>query len=372
MTESARLRIAIVAPPYFSLPPQGYGGVEAVAADLVDALIERGHHVTLVGAGEQATRATEFIQTFGRTLRELGLPEAELAHAALAARSLENVDADVIHDHTLAGPLLARGRLQPTVATVHGPVDGIAAEYYRSLDGSSALVAISDAQRSSAADLPWLRTVHNGVRADSYPFRSRKDDFAIFLGRFHPTKAPHLAIDAARAGGLRIILAGKCSEPAETDYFDREVRPRLGPDATVIGVADAKVKRDLLSRAACLLFPICWNEPFGLVMVEAMACGTPVVALRRGSVPEVVLHGKTGYVVDDPDELPKAIRQAVTLDARACRRHVMANFTTAAMAAGYEAAYAATLAHRCGGRSPRTQGVNGGIGRTTPTVSAER
>jgi glycosyltransferase involved in cell wall biosynthesis len=186
--------------------------------------------------------------------------------------------------------------------------------------------------------------VHNAIRAESFPFRTEKEDYALFLGRFHPEKAPHLAIDAARAAGLPIVLAGKCSEPIERNYYTREVEPRIGNDVTIFGIADAMAKRRLLSRAACMLFPITWEEPFGLVVIEAMACGTPVVALRRGAVPELVIDGLTGIVVDQPSELPGAIAQARHIDPYACRKHVEAGFTVEVMAAGYEAVYRQALA----------------------------
>jgi glycosyltransferase involved in cell wall biosynthesis len=336
----ASIRIAMVAPAYFTVPPEGYGGVESVVADLVDALVDRGHEVTLVGAGAHDTKAQHFISTFTEPLAsQLGEPLPEVVHAARVAAALEEHDVDVVHDHTLAGPLLARGRLAPTIVTVHGPVDGAPGEYYDALQDTVRLVAISAAQRSAAPKLPWIATVHNAIRVETFPFRADKDDYALFLGRFHPEKAPHLAIDAARAAGLPIVLAGKCEEALEREYFDREVAPRLGPDTVAYGVADAAAKRDLLARARCLLFPICWEEPFGLVMIEAMACGTPVVALRRGSVPEVVVDGRTGVVVDEPAELPDAIVRAATIEAAECRRHVEERFSVAAMAAGYEAAY---------------------------------
>ncbi|MGH9069464.1 MAG: glycosyltransferase family 4 protein [Acidimicrobiales bacterium] len=334
----------MVAPPYFSVPPDGYGGVEAVVADLVDALVGRGHQVTLLGAGGHGTRAQRFLATYLTPPSErLGEPLPEVVHAAHAGLLLDGLDADVVHDHTLAGPLLARGRLRPTVVTTHGPVSGEPGDYYRALGNTVGLVAISGAQRATAPDLPWLATVHNAVRLETFPFRADKEGFALFLGRFHPDKGSHLAIDAARAAGLPIVLAGKCTEPVERDYFTREVQPRLGPDITFVGVAGAVAKRDLLARAACLVFPICWEEPFGLVMIEAMACGTPVVALRRGAVPEVVVDGQTGVIVDDPADLPRGIEEARRLDPAACRRHVSANFTTAVMAAGYEAAYRRAL-----------------------------
>jgi len=335
-----RLHIAMIAPPYFDLPPVGYGGVEAVVADLVDALVDRGHEVTLIGAGRHGTRAQRFLTTYETGPADrLGEPLPEVVHAAKVARLLDSLDVDVVHDHTLTGPLLARGRRMPTVVTVHGPTSDEPGEYYRALGDTVRFVAISDAQRATAPGLPWAATVHNAIRANTFPYRRDKEDFALFLGRYNPDKAPHLAIDAARAAGLEIVLAGKCAEPLEQAYFAREVEPRLGPDTTVFGVADATAKRDLLSRACCLLFPICWEEPFGLVVIEAMACGTPVVAMRRGAVPELIVPGQTGVIVDRPEQLPDAIDAARQLDPLLCRKHVEANFTTDVMAAGYEAVY---------------------------------
>jgi glycosyltransferase involved in cell wall biosynthesis len=340
-----RLHVAMIAPPYFDIPPTAYGGVEAVVADLVDALIDRDHQVTLIGAGRHRTHAQRFLATYQRQpADQLGEPLPEVVHAAQVARLLEDLDADVVHDHTLAGPLLARGRVTPTVVTVHGPATGDPGTYYDALGSTVGLVAISDAQRAKAPGLPWTATVHNAIRVDTFPFRAEKDQFALFLGRFNPDKAPHLAVEAARAAKLPIVLAGKCAEPAERAYFTREVEPRLGPDTTMFGVADAAAKRDLLARAACLVFPICWDEPFGLVMIEAMACGTPVVALRRGAAPEVILPGQTGVIVDHPGELAGAIEEARRLDPWICRKHVQQNFTTDLMAAGYEAVYRRALA----------------------------
>jgi glycosyltransferase involved in cell wall biosynthesis len=268
----------------------------------------------------------------------------EIVHAAKVAAILDTIDVDVIHDHTMAGPLMARGRLTPTVVTAHGPVHGDPGDYYRALGDTIQLVAISDAQQSTAPDLPWSARVHNAIRAETFPFRAEKEDFALFLGRFHPEKSPHLAIDAARAAGMPIVLAGKCSEPIERAYYTREIEPRIGNDVTVFGIADATAKRRLLSRAACMLFPIAWEEPFGLVVIEAMVCGTPVVALRRGAVPELVVDGRTGIIVDEPGELPEAIARARHIDPAACRKHVEAGFTVEVMAEGYEIVYRQALA----------------------------
>ena len=344
------LRIAMIAPPWFTVPPRGYGGVENVCADLIAGLMERGHAVTLIGAGESGTSAS-FVATYDEPPSgRLGEPLPEVLHAAAAARALADLDVDVVHDHTLAGPLQARNRKAPTVVTMHGPVAGEAGEYYRQLGPTIDLVAISAAQRRAAPDLPWAGTVHNAVDVETFPFREDKDDMVLFLGRLHPDKAVHLAIDAARSAGLPIVVAGKCSEPVEREYFSTHIEPRLGPDVTMFGPADAAAKRDLLSRAAALVFPIVWDEPFGMVMIEAMACGTPVVALRRGSVPEVVVDGVTGMVCSTPDQLPDAIHAARRLDPTAAREHVRTTFDVATMAEGYEAVYRASIAGRRAGR----------------------
>jgi len=335
----------MVAPPWFDVPPPAYGGVEAVVADLVDDLAARGHEVTLIGAGQDLTRASRFIPLWPEPPSErLGDPFPEVVHAARVAEVLDDLDADVVHDHTLAGPLLGRGRPVPTIITVHGPVNGEEGEYYRALGDSVRLVAISEAQRTHAPGLSWAATVHNAIRPSTFPFRADKEEFVLFLGRMHPNKGAHLAIDAARAAGLPIVLAGKCSEPVELAYLEQEIKPRLGRDTELFGVADAAAKRDLLSRACAMLFPICWEEPFGLVLIEAMVCGTPVVALRRGSVPEIIVNGVTGIICDAPSHLPEAVGQARQLDPAACRAHVAARFNTELMAARYEDAYRRVLA----------------------------
>ena len=339
---SRALHVAMVAPPYYTVPPEGYGGVESVIAGLVDGLVERGHRITLLAAGDHGTRAQRFIRTWDEyPTDQLGAALPEVVNTARVAALLgPGTDYDVVHDHTLAGPLLAGGRRVPTLVTVHGPMNELA-DVYRPLGADVSLVAISENQRRSAADLNWVGTVHNAIDVSSFPFRDRKDDYVLFLGRFHETKGPHLAIDAARAAGVRILVAGKCAEPPEQEFFEAEIAPRLGPDAVYVGDADHAEKRRLLAGARCLVFPILWDEPFGMVMVEAMACGTPVVAFPNGSVPEVVVDGRTGIVVEQESELAAAIDRARGLDPADCRRHAEESFGIPVMAAGYEEAYRA-------------------------------
>lgn len=340
------LRIVLVAPPYFDVPPTGYGGVEAVVADLADALVARGHQVTLLGAGRAGT-AARFMPLWDRTLPDrLGQPYPEVMNALKVRRAVACIAAadgiDIVHDHTFAGPLNApayRGLGITTVVTVHGPIDDDLYPYYRELGDEVGLIAISDRQRELAPDLNWVGRVHNALRVQDWPFRADKQDYALFLGRFAPYKGAHLAVRAAHEAGIPLVLAGKCDEPAEKAYFEQEVRPLLTDSDHFFGPADAVSKRKLLAGARCLLFPVLWEEPFGMVMIEAMACGTPVVALRGGAVPEVVIDGVTGLIRDRPAELPAAIERAASLDPAACRRHVAANFGVAQFGSGYEQIY---------------------------------
>jgi len=342
---SRPLRIAMIAPPWTALPPDRYGGIEAVCAALVDGLVERGHKVTLFGPGSNGTKAA-FVQTYAEPQYvRLGQSMPDAVHTAAVARALSGMQVDVVHDHTMTGLLLAPARSGPTVATMHGPLTAEIRRYLGDLTalthGSSSLhlVAISDDQRRRALDLPWLGRVHNAVRVSEFPYGAHKENFALFLGRCSPEKGMDVAIDAARAAGRHLMLAAKCNEPAEKAYFDEHVRPRLGPDVTWLGEVGGQAKLDLLRRARCLLFPIQWDEPFGMVMIEALACGTPVVALSRGSVPEVVEHGVTGLITEDAAALPRLITDVETISPAACRRAAAQRFDIARMAAGYEELY---------------------------------
>jgi glycosyltransferase involved in cell wall biosynthesis len=334
---AAPLRVAVVAPPWFPIPPDAYGGIEAMVASVVDGLVDRGHEVCLVAAGENRTQAQEFVAVYDDPPSErLGDALPEVLHAAAAARIVADFEPDVIHDNTLAGPLTAQAHRAPSVVTTHGSVGDEPGRYLAELSRWVHLVAISDAQRLAAPELNWAGRVHNAIDVGSYPVGLGQDGYLLFLGRFCPEKGAHLAIDAARASGWSLVLAGKLNEPAEREYFDDAIRPRLGRDVTYVGEADGEMKRELYGAASAVLFPIQWEEPFGLVMIEAMACGTPVIAMDRGSVAEVVDDGVTGFIVDEPEGLVGAIRDIDRIDRARCRHHVEEHFDIPAMVDGYE------------------------------------
>lgn len=335
------LRIAMVVPPWLSVPPPGYGGLEQVVHGLVDALVEHGHAVTLFGAGRHHGTAGDFVSTV-EDLQYARLGEAlpELAHLARVNDLITAVDFDLIHDHTTIGPLVAGRRAVPTVATVHGNPVGEYGAVLSDTDRGVGLVAISHAQRRWNPTLPWLGTVHNAMDLREFPQKPALGRGPVlWLARFSPDKGPDVAIRACRAAGLPLTLAGKCNEPAEQRYFTEVVEPMLGEDVEVVFNADRPATLRLLMDARCLIMPIQWEEPFGMVMLEAMATGTPVVALRRGAVPELVVDGVTGLIRDRAEELPAALRAVVRLDPADCVAHVAQHFSTDRMAQGYESVY---------------------------------
>jgi glycosyltransferase involved in cell wall biosynthesis len=340
----------MVAPPWYDVPPTGYGGIESMCADLIDGLLARGVEVILVGAGTNGTKA-RFVRTFGQPQHHrMGEVMPDALHAAALPSILSQLDVDLVHDHSLLGPLVAAGRGIPTLVTAHGPVHGDMGRYYRAIGPPVDLVAISQTQRASAPGLNWAGAVHNAVRVHDFPFRRDKGGFALFLGRMAPEKGLVTAIRAAASANLDLVVAAKVSEPAEQEYFETQIRPMLGPNVHWVGEADRSEKRALLAGARCLLFPISWEEPFGMVMIEALACGTPVVALRRGSVPEIIRDGATGLICDSCDELPEALLRVADLDPAACRADALARFDVEEMACGYLNVYQMLLERQAGKR----------------------
>jgi glycosyltransferase involved in cell wall biosynthesis len=339
------VHIALIAPPWYTIPPSGYGGIEWVVALLADGLSERGHEVTLFAAPGSRTRARLVSPLDEEPPRDaIGDPWYEASHVVSVYEHGD--DFDILHDHT--GPVgVSVGALSncPTIHTLHGPFTEQAHMLYSRVARRHWFVAISESQRSFAPEnLRWAGVVYNGIPMDRYPFREDKDDFLLFLGRADEEKAPHLAIEAARRAGRRLVLCSTTKNPRERSYWAADVEPLLGDDVVVEGEVSHERKADLLARAAALVFPIQWPEPFGLVMTEAMACGTPVVAWRNGSVPEVVADGETGFIVESVDEMAAAVGRVGDLDPRVLRARVEERFSAEAMVRGYERAYERALA----------------------------
>ena len=244
----------------------------------------------------------------------------------------------MVHDHTMAGPFYSeRFPGLPVATTIHGPFNEELTDLYRANADRVPIIAISHAQRRAAPDIPIARVIHHGVDASLFPVGDGTGDedgpFVLFLGRMAADKGAHRAIEVARKAGIRIMLAAKMREPWEMHYFSEQVEPLLGSDARYLGEVSHERKLDLLASASALLFPIRWNEPFGMVMIEAMACGTPVLAFPEGAAPEVVDDGRTGFLCDDEAAMVEAIGRLDQLDRNDCRLAVEGYFSTQRMVA---------------------------------------
>jgi glycosyltransferase involved in cell wall biosynthesis len=339
------MRVAVVAPVWFPVPPTGYGGIEWVVSLLADGLVEAGHDVTLFASGDSRTKARLESVFREAPSAQIGTSWVELRHALAA---YERADAfDVVNDHSSMLAAALGGLVStPVVHTVHGPLDAASEAIYRGITALApevGLVSVSLNQRKPAPDLPWVANCPNALDLDAYPFHAERGEYLLYLGRLSPDKGADRAIEVARGAGIPIKLAGKKRERLEQEYFETRVRPLLGEDAEYLGETSHASKVSLLQNARATLFPIDWEEPFGLVMIESMACGTPVIATRWGAVPEVVEHGRSGLIVDHYLDMVDAIAAADRLDPAECRRYVEDRFSPQQMVADYEAAYRRVL-----------------------------
>jgi glycosyltransferase involved in cell wall biosynthesis len=341
------LRVALLAPVWFPVPPSRYGGIEWIVSLLADGLVDAGHEVTLFASGDSTTKA-ELAYVFETAPRErIGQTFWELQH--LAAALERSSEFDVVNDHTgLMGAALGGALATPLIHTVHGELTGAAGELYARIARLAPrlkLTSLSLNQRLPQPDLPWLANIPNALDFSAYPQQQpSRRDYLLFLGRMSPEKGCHRAIDVARQLGVPLKIAGKNGEPAEQAYFRQFVEPHLGDAVEYCGEVTHDEKVELLGNARATLFPIEWEEPFGLVMIESMACGTPVVATRRGAVSEVVEHGVSGIIVDDSGEMASAVADAERLDPGAIRRRAEERFAAERMVSGYVEAYHAALA----------------------------
>jgi glycosyltransferase involved in cell wall biosynthesis len=345
------MRIAQVAPLYEPVPPRRYGGTERVVSYITEELVRRGHDVTLFAGGDSRTSA-RLVAVSERAHRLDGSNREVLA--ADFSRELGRVfrnarDFDVIHCHIdyLAYPFASLVST-PTLHTLHGRLDlPYLGPVFREFP-EVPLVSISDAQRAPLAslDLTWAGTVYHGVPLDRSPFVAQPGEYLAFLGRLSPEKQPEVAIEVAKRVGMPLRIAAKI-DASDKEYVDRVVRPLLDdPLIEFIGEVEDDCKAAFLGGARALLFPIDWPEPFGLVMIEAMACGTPVIARPCGAVPEIVEDGRTGLIADTVDELVEAVKRIDTIDRAACRRHVERRFSVPRMVDDYEALYRRAMTAR--------------------------
>lgn len=340
------MRIGLIAPPWLPIPPVAYGGTERVIDGLARGLAAHGNDVVLFTTKDSTCPVP----------KRFHLPEAvgienvaaelyELRHVIAAYRSL--VDVDIIHDHTMAGPAVSRWFPGlPVVTTNHGPfADGLE-ELYGFVADHVAVVAISAAQAASAGAVPIAAMIHHGIELSGVRTGLGEGGYALFLGRMSPTKGVHDAARIARAAGIPLRIAGKMREPKEIEYFDTFVRPQLGPDVEYVGEVGTDDAQTLLGEALCLLNPLAWPEPFGMVMIEALASGTPVVATPVGAAPEIVDDGVTGFLAAGDAALVEALALVPDLDRTACRKAAEERFSLDRMVAEHLALYRRLLDRR--------------------------
>jgi glycosyltransferase involved in cell wall biosynthesis len=334
------MRIAQVAPLGESVPPPKYGGTERIVSYLTEALVEQGHEVTLYAAGGSRS-AARLCVSYPRPLRELpGHPDPELIYRHVMAEiRAASGNYDVIHFHTgwFEFPFFAQADA-PCLTTLHGRLNYPEMQARLRAHSAFPLISISDSQRAPVPEANWLTTIYHGIPDCGITPRSG-GDYLVFLGRISPEKRPDLAIEIAQRAGLPIKLAAKVDQ-VDQGYFDTIIRPLLAlPGVDFLGELDDAEKNQLLAGAKALVFPIDWPEPFGLAMIEAMACGAPVIAFRRGSVPEVVDEGVTGFIVEDVAGAVAALGRLDQLDRRIVRATFLRRFSIARMVQDYVEVY---------------------------------
>jgi glycosyltransferase involved in cell wall biosynthesis len=310
---------------------------------LARGLESAGHEVVLFATGDSTCPVvTSWVHDQAVWLDQANTA-AEL-HQVIAAYA-EVADCDVVHDHTLAGPLYAaRFPDLPVVTTNHGPFDRMAISLYRTVAERVAVVAISRHQASTAEGVPIARVIHHGVDVAAFPNGTGDGGYTLFLGRMNPDKGIDAAIRAARAAGVRLLIAAKMREPREVAYYRDHIEPMLGDGIEYVGEVGGAEKYELLAGARCLLNPIRWPEPFGLVMIEALACGTPVITMARGAATEIVDHGTTGFLCEGENQLVGALADVGAIDRSTCRAIAKERFSMDRMVADHLQLYRDVIA----------------------------
>jgi glycosyltransferase involved in cell wall biosynthesis len=336
------MKIAQIAPLWERVPPPTYGGIELIVGLLTDELVARGHEVTLFASGDSLTSA-KLESIHPQALRlDPSIKEPSIYEMLQLANVYERSgEFDLIHSHMGCVALPYSKLTQtPTVHTLHGIFTPDNEKMFTHAK-SQPYVSISNAQRETRLGLNHIATVYNSINVSAHHFFPVADEpaYMAFLGRISPEKGTHLAIEIAKATGIPLKMAGKV-DPFDVEYFEEQIKPQIdGELIQFLGEADHFMKNDLMGRAFVTLFPITWREPFGLVTIESMAAGTPVIAMNLGSVPEVVADGVSGYICNTVAECIEAVAKVPALSRAACREYVTQRFGVEQMAAGYEAVY---------------------------------
>src|SRR3989344_6083607 len=334
------MKIAQIAPLIERVPPKKYGGTERVVSALTEELVKRGHEVTLFASGDSLTQA-KLYSIFPRSLSEIkmkdlfGLNPWTLLNIGMAYQMQDQFD--IIHDHCSPACLpTANIAKTPVIVTMHGPFTPENKKLYQSLKKPN-VVTISKEQ-FSVSDINHAGTVYNGLPMEHYPFGKTPGKYLLFVGRISMEKGVHFAIEAAEVLDLPLIIAAKL-ETVDVPYFREYVEPRLSEHIRWVGQVDESERNKLMSEALCFLHPVTWPEPFGLAMIEAMACGCPVIAFNLGSIPEIVAHSKTGFVVSTTLEMSKAVKNIKQINRLECRKYSLENFSGERMVDNYEKIY---------------------------------
>lgn len=342
------MRIAQIAPLWERVPPFRYGGIELIVSLLTDELVRRGHEVTLFASGDSITKADlksvhDQALRLDPTVKEHSIYEQMM----LSGLYQQATDFDIIHSHVghTALPYSVFAKT-PTIHTTHGIFTPDNEKLFRQF-ADQPFTSISEAQREPRLGLNYIHTVYNGIDPDAYGFQATptQPPYLAFVGRLSPEKGPEGAIKIAQATGLPLKMAGKI-DVVDREYFDETLNPLIdGEQIQYLGEVSHEEKVQLLKNAAVTLFPITWREPFGLVMIESMATGTPVIGMALGSVPEVIAHGKTGFICHSLEEMSQAIPEAMKLDRQTCRDYILSRFSVQTMVNEYEQAYEMVLGH---------------------------
>lgn len=339
-----------MAGPWLAVPPLGYGGSELVVDLLARGFSAAGHEVMLWTTGDSTCPVPSAHLYPTAQMSRIGQTSCELQHLVHGYEMLSRWGAEIVHDHTAIGPLFARRNAEfVVVATNHGPFDVEAASLYRALAGEVPVVAISHDQATRAPAGAVAAVIHHGIDVDAIPPGDGAGDecgpYFAFLGRMAPDKGVHTAIDAARAAGVRLLIAAKMREPDELRYFTEVIEPTLGSGIEYVGEVCAQDKPAFLGAATALVNPIEWPEPFGLVMVESMAAATPVIARPVGSAPELIDEGVTGLLCDDHDQITEALSRVANIDRTRCRASAAERFSSARMVAEHLELFESLIGH---------------------------